>query len=346
MAHPISTSGACHPDSPQDPGPVRALEPLPDTPLSWREVPVGHPLDPAPAGTGCDAHLDPYVGCADGCLFCSARSFSAEGDQASGLGAWDLGAWDLGAKLGLPLALAPALPQEHGRRLRLGGRCEPFPRLEASLGLTRACLRVLAGRRASSPVALEVCTRSEGVLEDLDLLLAIGASVTVGLPTCARPLAVSLEPHAPTVPERLDLVARLSGAGLSVGVDLHPILPGLGDDRRSLRRVVCAAASAGATYLRGSLVRVRDDARRSLLEWVGEAAPEQTSRYRRLYGGRGSRRCQRNAELEVAERVSCTLAALRRDYRLAAEPPWPARRELEPLPRRRAPRQFDLFEAA
>ena len=44
--------------------------------------------------------------------------------------------------------------------------------------------------------------------------------------------------------------------------------------------------------------------------------------------------------------VAGSLAALRRDYRLAAEPPWPARRELEPLPRRRAPRQFDLFEAA
>ena len=336
MFRPGSTPTSSRPSSVV---PERRLEPIPMAPVRWRAIPVRSALDPALGRTGCDANLDPYVGCAKGCLFCWARSFDVPNSRQGSLS-------ELGAKLELPQALAAALPRAESIRLRLGGRCEPFPDLEASLGLTRACLRVLAKSPASSRITLEVCTRSASVLDEVDLLLTLGSSVTIGLSTCPRTLAESLEPGAPSVQERLELVTQLSRAGLSVGVELHPILPGLGDDRLSLRRAVCAAASAGATYLRGSLLQVRDDARKSLLEWVGEAAPDQTPRYRRLYGGRGSRRRRRNAELQVAERVSCTLAELRCDYRLAPEPPWPPRSAAGPVAGANAPHQFDLFEAA
>ena len=312
----------------------RELEALAPTPLLWRAVEVSHPLDPAPRRTGCDVHLDPYVGCADGCAFCRARSF-AEGILA------------LGARVELPALLPLALRRDPSIRIRVGGRCDPYPPLESSLRLTRACLGALVDARTRAPEshAVELCTRSQTVLEDLDLLRALGASITVGLSTCSRATAQALEPQAPPVRERLDLVEQLQRAGLDVGVELYPILPGLGDDRRSLRRVVCAAANAGAAYVRGSLLRVGDEARRALLDWIREVAPEQVPRYRRLYGARGDRRRRRDAELEAAERVACTLSALRHDYRLAADPLWPTRRE--PRPRLDAgARQFDLFEAA
>ncbi|MGE0707959.1 MAG: radical SAM protein [Planctomycetota bacterium] len=263
-----------------------------------------------------DWTINPYSGCGFACTFCFGRGLTRDADFAT----------TIGAKLDAPARLRDQLQQLRRRgvswpRVRVGSATDPYQPLERELRLTRALLEVLADHGG---VHVEVCTRSLFVSDDLELLHELdrrgSARVCVGISSAPREVAVALEPGVPSARERLELVERLARAGLTVGVEASPLLPGLGDDPRAMRQLVVAALQAGAGYLRGALLRLPERAREAFLGWLAAAHPEQTGRYERLYRRRGPW-APRRAE----ERIQLTLGALRRQYRLPEALPWPAR---------------------
>jgi DNA repair photolyase len=104
--------------------------------------------------------------------------------------------------------------------------CDPYQPLEAQYRLTRQCLEILVANQW--PVSIQ--TKSPLVTRDLDLLSA-GESVEVGLSiaTADEHIRQIFEPHAPSIPSRIEALQALHEAGIQTFVMIAPILPGAED---------------------------------------------------------------------------------------------------------------------
>jgi DNA repair photolyase len=114
---------------------------------------------------------------------------------------------------------------------------DPYTPAERGLGITRACLEVLARR---PPAALLVQTRSPLVLRDADVLARIPRlAVSFTVTTCDERVRRLLEPDSPRFARRLETLRALRGAGLRVQAAIAPLLPGdVGALARALDPVV------------------------------------------------------------------------------------------------------------
>src|SRR3712207_9367012 len=72
-----------------------------------------------------------------------------------------------------------------------------------------------------------------------------------------RDLARRIEPRAPTPESRLRAVARLAEAGIDVGVNVMPVLPGITDGPDAMDALVRSVARAGATHIGACALRLR-----------------------------------------------------------------------------------------
>ena len=262
----------------------------------------------APAATGMAFwSLNPYIGCAFGCAYCYARDthrYTVERtagrlDRGTPFGdAEPLPPWlaferrvlvkrDAAALLRRALHPGHAAYRaivEAGEPLAIGTATDPYQPAERRFQVTRAVLTVLAGFEG---LRVGLITKSALVTRDVDLLAAIARrsrlAVHVSLITTDRELARRIEPRAPTPAARLSAVRRLRLAGVDVGVNCMPVLPGITDGTPALRALVAAVADAGATHLNACALRLRAAARRRYLPWLAEAFPELAARYRAAY---------------------------------------------------------------
>ena len=131
-----------------------------------------------------------------------------------------------------------------GELVVFSGVTDCYQPLEASYRLTRGCLEVCAEYR--NPVG--IITKSPLIERDLDLLQEIQrtarVSVSVSVPLWNREHAHAIEPYVATPQRRMKTIERLAAAGLSVGVNVAPVIPGLSD--ADIPRILEAAHAAGA----------------------------------------------------------------------------------------------------
>ncbi len=135
-------------------------------------------------------------------------------------------------------------PSWKGELIVYSGVTDCYQPLEASYRLTRGCLEVCAEYR--NPVG--IITKSPLIERDLDVLQALAkvadVGVTVSIPLWDREHAHAVEPHVASPQRRMQIIERLAAAGLDVGVNVAPMIPGLGDE--DIARILEAAAAAGA----------------------------------------------------------------------------------------------------
>src|SRR5699024_413080 len=119
------------------------------------------------------------------------------------------------------------------------------------------------------------------------LLAAANASVPVGIGVSLAlldpVLQETLEPGTPSPQARLNLIRRITTAGLPCGVLIAPVLPYLTDSEQHLTELVAAIAAAGATGISGFALHLRPGAREWFFRWLEQEHPELVPRYRRLY---------------------------------------------------------------
>jgi DNA repair photolyase len=186
--------------------------------------------------------INPYRGCMHACAYCYARpsheylSFGAGTDFETKI-AVKMRAVEL-------LRAAFERPSWKGEFILFSGVTDCYQPLEASLRLTRGCLETCAEYR--NPAG--IITKAPLIERDLDVLqdLAQHASmhVTLSVPFWDPEHARLIEPLVATPRRRLQTVERLAKAGIPVGVNVAPIIPGLNDE--DLPRVLAAAKDAGA----------------------------------------------------------------------------------------------------
>ncbi len=196
--------------------------------------------------------LNPYRGCMHACTYCYARpsheylSFGAGTDFET----------RIVVKPDAP-ALLRATFETHrweGESILYSGNVDCYQPLEYRYRLTRACLEVC--REYRNPVA--IITKAALIERDLDVLVALNAvtrlRVLFSIPFWDPAVSRAMEPGAPAPERRFRAMKRLADAGIRVGINVAPLIPGLND--RDIPRLLAAAAAAGATRAGMILVRL------------------------------------------------------------------------------------------
>jgi DNA repair photolyase len=265
--------------------------------------------------------INPYRGCEFGCKYCYAR-YTHEFMEM-----WDGNDFErkIYAKVAAPELLRAELrkARDRGLPIALGTATDPYQPAEKQFEITRCMLEVFVDFEG---LDFSITTKSVLILRDLDLLRAVSRrhrfSVHMTVTTTDERLARLLEPKAPPPDRRLEAIAALARAGIHVGVNLMPILPGISDSPRSLDQVARAAAQAGASSLYGSLLFLMPSAMRQFMPFLEREFPRLAKRYRRLYA------CSAYLNGEYKERIMRLVADLRVRYSLDG------RREEAPLARK------------
>ncbi|MFK0099972.1 Rv2578c family radical SAM protein [Streptomyces sp. NPDC091040] len=225
--------------------------------------------------------VNPYRGCTHACVYCFARKTHSYLDLDTGLG-FDS---QIVVKVNAPELVRReiASPRWHGAHIAMGTNVDCYQRAEGRYRLMPGILTAL--RDHANPFS--ILTKGTLILRDLELLrqaaevTEVGVSVSVGFtdPELWR----TVEPGTPSPERRLDVVRRLSEAGIGCGVLMAPVIPHLGDSPEQLRATVRAIAAAGATSVTPLVLHLRPGAREWFMEWLGHHHPHLVRRYERLY---------------------------------------------------------------
>jgi len=187
--------------------------------------------------------LNPYRGCQHACAYCYARPYH----EYLGHGAGTDFDTKLVVKTNAPELLDRSLRHRRwtGEEIMFSGVTDCYQPIEAVYGVTRRCLEVCL--KHANPVG--VITKGCLIMRDADLLAELnekaGVHVIVSIPFADAANCALIEPQAPAPSRRFAVVRHLADAGLSVGVFVSPIIPGLTD--KDVPAILEQAAAAGAT---------------------------------------------------------------------------------------------------
>jgi DNA repair photolyase len=160
--------------------------------------------------------------------------------------------------------------------IALSGVTDPYQPVERKLALTRACLEVLAEFRNPTGIV----TKSRLVARDADVLQELArhqaVSTTLSITTLDPELARVLEPRAAQPRARLAAIEALARAGVPVGVNVAPVIPGLND--HEIPAIVSAAAAAGAGWAAYILLRLPHGVKELFERWLEDHRPDRKRR--------------------------------------------------------------------
>ena len=292
---------------------------------------------------GFDVSLNIYRGCTHACTYC----FSRPTHEYLGFGAGTDFETKIVVKTTAPELLRKELmkPSWKGEQISMSFTSDPYIPLEAKYELTRKCLEILLEFR--NPVA--IVTKSALIRRDVDLLAELSekadAQVFFSIPFLDVEICRALEPFVPLPEARFHAMKTLSDAGVSVGLAIAPLIPGLNDS--DIPNLVKKAAEAGAKTAFINMLRLPGNVRPYFLQKLEECLPTKQKRIlnhiREERGGKlnsanfGERMRGTSEQWRVAEqmfRVSC------RRYKLNL----PTENQEKPNTFRRPTTQGSLFD--
>jgi DNA repair photolyase len=166
----------------------------------------------------------------------------------------------------------------NGETISIANSSDPYPRAEASTGLTRRCLEILA----ESNCKIQIITKSNIVVRDDDLLSKIPSTVAFTVTTDDDDIAKLIEPHAPLPSQRLRAAQDLIKKGIPVSVRIDPIIPLVNDQ---LQKLIADLASIGVKHLTCSTYKAKPD------NWMrlAQAMPKVAEKLKPLYFQQGEK---------------------------------------------------------
>lgn len=230
--------------------------------------------------------LNPYRGCFHACAYCYARP----SHEYWGFGAGTDFDSKIVVKHDAPLLLRKTFmkPSWRGELIVFSGNTDCYQPLEATYGLTRACLEVCAEFR--NPVG--IITKAALIMRDIELLRRLHdnawAQVYFSIPFADNETARKVEPQAPSTTKRFEAMKALSEAGIPTGISIAPVIPGLNED--DIPELLARARHAGARSATFVLLRLSGNVEPVFLERMASAFPDRikkiTNRIREVRGGK------------------------------------------------------------
>lgn len=214
--------------------------------------------------------INPYRGCEHGCVYCYARPTHEYLGHSAGL--------DFESKIYFKAEAPRLLRKEFMSQkwkpevVAISGITDCYQPAERRFQLTRECLKVFAEFR--NPVAL--ITKNFLVTRDLDILQELAkdrlVAVTLSITTMSSDLARKLEPRTSSPERRIKAIETLAKAGIPVGVNIAPVIPGLNDSEIPV--ILKRAADMGATSAGYVPVRLPHSVKDLFCNWLEENFPE------------------------------------------------------------------------
>ncbi len=213
--------------------------------------------------------INPYRGCEHGCAYCYARPTHEYLGHSAGL--------DFESKIYVKQEAAKLLRDKlmsrswKGEQITISGNTDCYQPIERRLQITRGCLEVM--RQFRNPVSM--ITKNALITRDLDILSEMakwdGAMIFISVTTLDNDLCAVLEPRTSRPQARLAAIRQLTDAGIPVGVNVAPVIPGLTD--HEMPSIMKAAAEAGAVMAGYTAVRLPLAVTPLFTAWLEEHRP-------------------------------------------------------------------------
>jgi DNA repair photolyase len=222
-----------------------------------------------------------YRGCSHACVYCFARPTH----DYLGLNIGE----DFEKRIVVKINAVERLRAElrsstwEGAHIAMGTNTDPYQHAEGKYHLTRGIVDVLS--EARNPFS--ILTKSTLILRDSAALAQAASRTKVAINFSVGCLDRGVwklsEPGTPPPEQRLAALRRLTDAGISCGVLVAPVLPGLSDSDDQLRGVVEAAAGAGAVSISGVALHLRGSVRAHYFEWLNRVRPDLVTLHRERF---------------------------------------------------------------
>ncbi|MDX1438664.1 MAG: PA0069 family radical SAM protein [Rubricoccaceae bacterium] len=230
--------------------------------------------------------LNPYRGCEHGCIYCYARptheylGFSAGLDFES----------KIVVKYDAPYLLSETFqkPSWKPEMIALSGNTDCYQPIERKLEITRGCLEVFLKHR--NPAG--IITKNALITRDIDILKEMSAynivRTVISVTSLRDEITGKMEPRTSRPTARLKAIEKLATAGIPVGVNVAPIIPGLTDEE--IPEILKAAAEHGAQSAGYTVVRFPGAVEQLFPAWLKRTFPDRAdkvlNRIRSLRGGK------------------------------------------------------------
>ena len=225
--------------------------------------------------------LNPYRGCRHACRYCYARPTHEYWGMDPGLEFEQR----VFAKVNAPEVLRDELRRRRwiGEAIAIGTASDPYEPAEAEYGLTRRILQVLT--EFKNPASLT--TKGVLVRRDLDVLQELNEVADVRINFSGGSLDENVwktnESGAPSPMARLEAMQDLVENGITAGVMMAPILPGISDSEESINAVVGAAAMHKAQFLGANVLFLKPGSKEWFMPMLRETYPHLTTAYDKMY---------------------------------------------------------------
>ena len=209
--------------------------------------------------------VNPYVGCTHGCKYCYASFMKRFTGHTEPWGTFlDVKHW-------------PAIknPQKYkGQRVVIGSVTDGYLPQEAQFQNTRKLLEQLRGSEAE----ILICTKSDLVIRDIDLLKELGkVTVSWSINTLDEDFRKDMD-SAVSIERRIAAMKKFREAGIRTTCFISPIFPGITDVFAIIDRI-----KDDCNYIWLENLNLRGGFQAQIMRYIEEKYPKLIELYREIY---------------------------------------------------------------